>query len=405
MSVAPVRSPSVLVTILAVVLFTLLCYTVIGLQMAVVPLFVREKLGFSSAMAGFAVSVQYLATFATRAGAGRRIDTIGPKRVVQVGLAAGVLSGVFLALAAEVTAMPFLALCLVVIGRIILGFAESWVATAAIVWNIRRVGVARTAQVISWNGVCSYGGIALGAPVATILYHSKSFPVLSGFFGVGIVSLLLMAVGLPLAARQPAVEPLPAVKQHSFLAILSRVMPYGLALAAGSIGFGAISALLALYFADQDWNGAAVGLALFGSVFVLTRFVFTKQIAKRGGMVVALVSLVIEALGLSVLAWGPSAFWANAGAALSGAGFSLLFPALGVGAVEQVGPENRGAAIGAFSVFLDIAIGVSGPLLGLVIPLWGYGVLFQITAVCCVLGAGLCLVLQRRQRGVTAGIS
>lgn len=306
MSVTPVRSPSVLMTILAVVLFTLLCYTVIGLQMAVVPLFVREKLGFSSAMAGFAVSVQYLATFATRAGAGRRIDTIGPKKVVQVGLAAGVVSGVMLAISGVLTSLPALALLLVIVGRIILGFAESWVATAAIVWNIRRVGVARTAQVISWNGICSYGGIALGAPVATLLYHAPSLSVFGGFCGVGLLSAALMGIGLPLAHRQPAVTPLPATKPHSFFHILSRVMPYGLALASGSIGFGAISALLALYFADQNWSGAAIGLSLFGSVFVLTRFVFTSQIAKRGGMAVAFVSLLVEALGLSVLAWGNS---------------------------------------------------------------------------------------------------
>ncbi|CEF40979.1 major facilitator superfamily transporter [Acetobacter senegalensis] len=405
MSVTAVRSPSVLMTILAVVLFTLLCYTVIGLQMAVVPLFVREKLGFSSAMAGFAVSVQYLATFATRASAGRRIDTIGPKKVVLVGLAAGVLSGVMLAMAGVLASVPMLSLLLVIVGRIVLGFAESWVATAAIVWNIRRVGVANTAQVISWNGICSYGGIALGAPIATLLYHATTLPAFGGFFGVGLLSAMLMGIGLPLANRQPAVDPLPATKQHSFFNILSRVMPYGLALAAGSIGFGAISALLALYFADQHWNGAAIGLSLFGSVFVLTRFAFTSQIAKRGGMSVALFSLLVEALGLSVLAWGNSPLWANVGAALSGAGFSLLFPALGVGAVEQVGPENRGGAIGAFSVFLDIAIGISGPLLGLIIPLWGYGVLFQITALCCLMGVVLCMVVKSHQRHHTAGVS
>ena len=267
------------------------------------------------------------------------------------------------------------------------------------------MGVANTAQVISWNGICSYGGIALGAPIATLLYHATTLPAFGGFFGVGLLSAMLMGIGLPLAHRQPAVAPLPATKQRSFFNILSRVMPYGLALAAGSIGFGAISALLALYFADQQWNGAAIGLSLSGSVFVLTRFAFTSQIAKRGGMSVALFSLLVEALGLSVLAWGNSPLWANVGAALSGAGFSLLFPALGVGAVEQVGPENRGGAIGAFSVFLDIAIGISGPLLGLIIPLWGYGVLFQITALCCLLGVVLCMVVKSHQRHHTAGVS
>ena len=76
-------------SIFAIVVFTLLCYIEIGLQMAVVPLFVKEQLGFSSAIAGFAVSVQYLATFVSRIGAGHRIDTRGPKKVVIAGLFLG----------------------------------------------------------------------------------------------------------------------------------------------------------------------------------------------------------------------------------------------------------------------------------------------------------------------------
>lgn len=398
MSEGAVRTSSVTFVILAVVVFTLFCYTDIGLQMAVVPLFVREKLGFSSAMAGFAVSVQYLATFASRIGAGKRIDTGGPKRVVLMGLSTGVLSGLLLVVAALLVSWPLLSLLFVLAGRIALGVAESWVATAVIVWNIRRAGVSRTAQVISWNGVCSYGGIALGAPIATMIYHGISLPVLGGFAGVGLLSAVLMGVGIPLALRQPSVPPLAAGKQPSFFTVLGLVLPYGLALAAGSVGFGAISALLALYFSDQNWSGAAFALALFGLTFVLTRFVFTRQIAKHGGNSVAIVSLFVEALGLFVLAFGHSAAWADAGAALTGAGFSLVFPALGVGAVAQTGPESKGAAIGAFSVCLDIAIGVSGPLLGLMIPLWGYGAVFQAAALISLVGVVLCVLLKKQTR-------
>lgn len=393
---APCKTSPTLV-ILVVVVFTLLCYMDIGLQMAVVPLFVREKLGFSSAMAGFAVSVQYLATFASRIGAGRRIDTGGPKRVVVMGLGTGVLSGALLVAASLLVAWPLAALLLVLCGRIALGVAESWIATAVIIWNIQRAGVSRTAQVISWNGVCSYGGIALGAPLAMLVYHSAFLPVGNGFTGVGILAAVLMGVGLPWALRQPSVQPFAHGPQPSFFTVLSRVLPYGLVLAAGSVGFGAISALLALYFADQNWNGAALALAAFGITFVLTRFAFTRQILRRGGLTVAIISLCVEALGLSVLAVGRSPFWAEVGAALTGVGFSLVFPALGVGAVAQTGPESKGAAIGAFSVCLDIAIGISGPLLGLMIPVWGYGAVFLVAALISLLGVGGCVVMKRRE--------
>ncbi|GBR51230.1 MFS transporter [Acetobacter pomorum] len=387
-------------SIFAIVVFTLLCYTEIGLQMAVVPLFVKEQLGFGSALAGFAVSIQYLATFVSRIGAGRRIDTRGPKKVVIAGLFLGALSGLLIMIAPYLVAWPVGALAVVLLGRIILGFSESWVATGVLVWNIRRVGPAGTAHVISWNGVCSYGGIALGAPIAMLIYQSHS--VWGGFGGVGLCCMIMLLVGLPWAWRQIAVKPPPpssASKRHSFMTVFGQVAPYGMALAAGSVGFGAISSLLTLYFADQNWGGAAVALSVFGSVFVLTRFGFTNQITKRGGTVVALVSLLVESLGLCVLAMGHSSLWAKIGAALTGAGFSLLFPALGVGAVARTKPENKGIAIGAFSVFLDIAIGLSGPVLGFIIPFWGYQGLFLTTALISLIGVGICAVVRSKEGG------
>ena len=46
-----------------------------------------------------------------------------------------------------------------------------------------------------------------------------------------------------------------------------------------------------------------------------------------------------------------------AGAALAAAGFALVFPALGVVAVGRVDTANRGAALGAFSLFADLPLG------------------------------------------------
>ncbi|MFT8676316.1 MAG: MFS transporter [Acetobacter sp.] len=382
-------------SILAVVLFTLLCYVEIGLQMVVVSLFVKEQLGFSLVWAGFAVSVQYLATFGSRGWAGNRIDLVGPKTVVLWGLVIGVLSGLVLVAAQMAQGLPMVAFALVLAARVTLGISESMVATAALVWNIRRVGTPHTAQVISWNGVCSYGGIALGAPVAMTIYqNTPSVP--GGLSAVGLCCAGLMALGLPWAAMQPAVSPLEEGKRLPFLSVLGKVAPYGVVLAGGSIGFGAISALYALYFADRSWQGAATGLSAFGVIFVMTRFVLTGQIARHGGLRVAMFSLLAEACGLSVIAIGHTPLLADMGAALTGAGFALLFPALGVSAVARTGPESRGAAIGAFSVFLDIAIGLSGPVLGMIVPVGGYMGVYLTAAVFSVLGAGLCLAMISR---------
>ncbi len=129
-------------------------------------------------------------------------------------------------------------------------------------------------------------------------------------------------------------------------------------------------------------------------MFCLIRFLFARQIDRRGGLIVTLVSLLVETLGLVVLWRCHTVAGAALGAILTGAGFSLVFPAMGVLAVTRVGPENRGAALGAFSVFLDIAVGLSGPLLGLVIQTMGYGALFLVSALFTLAGVGATIVLK-----------
>jgi len=383
--------------IMPVVSLNLIIYVVIGLPMAVIPIFVHDVLHCNTVIAGFAVSLQYFATFASRASAGKRIDTQGPKPVAVLGLALGIGSGLLLLVAGLSTALIPVSLLCLFISRLALGWAESWASTAAIVWNIRRVGSANTAQVISWNGITSYGGIALGATIGEQLSH------LGGGWGglvtLGIVSTVLPAIGTALARAYPAVAPIkhdaPAMP---FSKVFRLVLPHGCALAAGSVGFGAISSCLALYFAAEHWPDAAQALAVFGMVFVIVRFVFARQIGRIGGTNVALISLGVETLGLLILAFLPSAEAATLGAAVTGAGFSLVFPALGVLAVDRAGAQNRGAALGAFSVFLDLAIGISGPLLGLVIHSAGYMALFIFTACVTFLGIVQVLRLKRAAR-------
>ncbi|AQS85617.1 MAG: MFS transporter [Acetobacter aceti] len=391
------HSSSVIARTYPVLLFTLACYTVIGLQMAVVPLFVHLTLGYSAALAGFAVSAQYLATLATRTWAGNRLDTNGARPVVTTGLAVGAFSGVMLAASALCASETPLSLGLLLFGRVLLGFSESWVAVGVIIWNMQRAGPENAAAVISWNGVCSYGGIALGAPIAAMIFSSHA--MFGGLAGVGLLSTLLFAVCIPHALRQETTRPAPQTgPKPGFATIFRAIMPYGFALGAGSVGFGAIVSCLTLYFNNQNWSGAAIALAVFGGFFVLTRFVFSSMIRKIGGERVALISMAVETLGLLIIAGGPSPILANVGAALTGVGFSLVFPALGVLAIERLGAENRGVALGGFSVFLDLAIGASGPGLGMIIPVWGFPTLFVVAAAFCAAGFFLTMTLPKNSR-------
>ncbi|MGC2299085.1 MAG: MFS transporter, partial [Acidobacteriaceae bacterium] len=83
-------------------------------------------------------------------------------------------------------------------------------------------------------------------------------------------------------------------------------------------------------------------------------------------------------------------------AALTGFGFSLVFPALGVEAVNCVTPENRGSALGIFTAFADLSLGLTGPLVGLIVAGVGYSPIFLFAGLMAAAALGLTLVLSRR---------
>ncbi|ERK18357.1 putative Transporter [Pantoea sp. AS-PWVM4] len=377
--------------IVSVLIFTFFCYLSVGLPLAVLPGFVHNQLGFSSFVAGLIISVQYFATLMSRPHSGRLADRFGPKRVVMLGLICCGMSGVLSIVAALCRDIPLLSLLLLALGRVFLGVGESFSSTGSTLWGMNIVGPLQTARVISWNGVATYFAMAIGAPLGVLL--NQWFGI-SGF--AGLVALMGL-VGFVLAYQKPPVSVTAGVR-IPFHRVVSRVWLFGLALGFGTIGFGVISTFITLYFASRDWTGAAFALTVFSLGFVIVRLGFGRYITRFGGLKVSLVSFVLECAGLVLIWQADSAWLVDVGAFLTGAGFSLIFPALGVEAVKQVQQQDQGSALGTYSAFLDLGLGLTGPVAGLLISHWGMQSVY-LAAALMVLGAFLITLRLQQQRG------
>lgn len=384
----PLPPAKVTLQILSTALFTFLIYLAIGIPMAVLPGYIHLDLGYSSFIAGLGISVQYFATFVSRANAGRMIDTVGPKQTVMRGMLLCSVSGALLFVSAMAQSLPFLSLMLLFGSRALLGLGESLVGTGAIMWGVGRVGAENTAKMISWNGIATYAALAIGAPLGVIMDRSL------GFSSIGLAGLALAGLGYILARNRAAV-PVVHGERLSFKLVLRRVFAYGMGLAFGTIGFGSIATFITLYYADHQWQNAAYALTFFSTAFVGARLLFANAINRFGGYRVAIVCFLTEAVGLLLLWIATAPEVAMLGAALTGFGFALVFPSLGVEAVNLVPAANRGAALAAYSVFLDLALGFTGPLAGLIVGQLGYPQVFLFAAIASIGAVALSLSLYR----------
>jgi predicted MFS family arabinose efflux permease len=148
--------------------------------------------------------------------------------------------------------------------------------------------------------------------------------------------------------------------------------------------------------------GAALSSIGFGSIatfssLIVARIAFGHLPDRLCGARLALWFVLIETVGLILMWLAAGVAVATVGAALTGFGYALVFPALGVEAVRRAPPESRGVAMGAYTACLDIALGVSGPVLGSIASRTGLSSVFLASAV-VVFGAAFVAERLRRAR-------
>lgn len=388
--VTPLASPGIAVVLklAPITLAVFVAFLTIGLQLPVLPLHLKDALGMNATVVGVVVGAQFAAALLSRAWAGNYADLRGAKRAVMAGFITAALSGLVYLVSLAVLGRPDWSVAVLLLGRVVLALGESLMVTGAMSWGIGLVGPQHGGKVMAWLGIALYAAFGAGAPLGVAI--SQAY----GFAGISLAS-----VGLPLAALL-LIAPLRAIapsahRRTPFYQVLGAVWRPGLGLAFSSVGFGVITAFIALLFAARAWGNAALAFSAFGAAFILARLLFAHLPDKLGGARVALVCVLIEAAGQLLIWQAGAAHWAYLGAALTGFGYSLAFPGFGVEAMRRAPPQTRGLAMGAYVAFLDLSLGITSPLAGALAQAWGVEVVYLLGAVMVALAALVALGLMR----------
>jgi MFS family permease len=352
-------------------------FLIIGMALPVLPLHVHQSLGMSTFVVGLVAGSQFAASLVSRVWSGNYADSRGAKRAVLAGLVAAVAGGLLYLLSLRFVGVPSASVAILLLGRAVLGVAESFVITGGVTWGLALAGQANAGKVIAWVGMAMFAALALGAPLGTTLYGVE------GFAGIALATALIPLATILIVVPLGAVPPHRGPRSH-LLKVAATVWMPGLGSALSSIGFGTMIAFSSLLSAERSWNPVWLLFSAFAIALVAARLFLGHLPDRLGGAKVALISVFIEASGLALIWLAPARGFAVVGALLTGFGFALVYPGLGVEAVRRAPPQSRGLAMGAYTAFLDVALGLGSPALGLIAGWVGLGAVFL---------AGGCIVL------------
>ncbi|WP_428491006.1 arabinose transporter [Rhodopila sp.] len=370
---------SVVIALLPIMAAVSIAFLIIGIALPVLPLHVHQDLGLSTFTVGLVAGSQFVASLMSRVWAGNYADSRGAKRAVVAGLLTAVVGGLLYLTSLQFLDLPRLSVTILLLGRAVLGMAESLIITGAVSWGLTLLAPANAGRVIAWIGMAMFAALAVGAPIGSALYQA------GGFKAIAIVTALVPFAAIlfvaPLACSPPQ-----RGKRPALLKVAALVWMPGFGSALSSIGFGVMIAFSSLLSIERQWHPIWLLFSIFSGSLVIARLLLGQIPDKFGGARVALVSVVIEAGGLALIWLVPGQTMGAVGAILTGFGFALVYPGLGVEAVRRTPPQSRGLAMGAYTAFLDVALGLGSPALGLIAGWAGLDSVF-LAAALIVLGA------------------
>jgi MFS family permease len=348
----------------------------VGAVLPVLPRYVDGPLGAGNVAVGIVIGAYAITGLLLRPFAGRFADRRGRKPAVLIGSLLMAAGGFLYLLPLGVGGL--------IAARLVLGAGEGTVFVAGSAWIIDLAPPERRGRVIGLYGLAVWAGLSIGPLIGELIQHG------AGYTPVWILAGVLPLVGALIALRIP--DPFRPGKwlEHEHHPLIAReaVLP-GAALALGSAGYAALAGFVVLHLDERGVGHGALVFGAFATMVVLTRLVGGDLPDRVGPARVAVAAALVEAVGLTTIAFAQSMPVAVAGALAMGAAFSLLYPSLSLIVVNQVSEARRGAALGTFTAFFDAGVGLGAPLAGAAVALSSYEGSFLLAAAIALASATL----------------
>ncbi len=310
--------------------------------------------GASSTVIGAVMAVFTITATIMRLPVGMLIDRAGRKPFLLGGVTLFIAGNFGYLWAPSIPSMlPF---------RVLHGIGWSGCTTAVATLAADIVPQRRRGELMGYAGMASSLAGALGPVIGFALLHRFDYPGV--FFGAGVLLGLSFLLALPLAEPTLARHP-PARQRHWLDVILVKeTLPVAIAVAFLSFGHGGILTFLPIHALKIGMINPGIWFATYAGCVLASRPIagpISDRVSRRA---VIIPGLVLNLVGIALLALSDTSFWLLVAAAFAGLGSGAAQPALMTVAVDQSSEQRRGQSLAQFQFFYDLGIGVGSLTLG-----------------------------------------
>jgi len=347
---------------------TFLGFLGIGTALPALGPHVRHDLGGSDQTVGFVIGIFSFVALASRFVSGPLADRKGRKIAFLTGLMSCALAG-----------MAYLAplgLAGMFLGRILQGFGEACLYTGAAAWAVEVAGIQRSGQALGYVSSGIWGGISTGPAIGQWLgtFERAAFTQM-------ITALVAFVIVLFVVEHY---KPMPHEGRRRWIPKV--LVPSGLAVGFVNVHYPVITGFLVLHLARFGSSGPTA-FSAYALLILLSRFFLGGLPDRIHPSITYYGGLAAMALGLGVLAIGPSPALAISAAGLLGFGFSFPWSSTAARVLQKIPSGERGSAVGVLSAFVDLFVGVSSFVAGAVANRFGYSAAFVLAALALIAAA------------------
>ena len=343
----------------------------------ILPLYL-VSFGASSTVIGAVMAVFTITATVMRIPVGLLIDRIGRKPFL--------IAGVALFAAGNFGYMWAPSILLMLPFRMLHGIGWSGCTTAVATLAADIAPPKRRGELIGYAAMASSLGGAIGPVAGFALLQRFEF---SGVF-LGAATLLFVSLILGAFVREPEHPPRNnwrELKWIDLLVIPETLLP-AVAVAFLSFGHGGILTFLPIHALKLGLENPGLWFGLYALCLLLSRPVagpLSDRISRRA---VIIPGLILNLLGIGILALASSPAWLMAAAVVGGLGTGAAQPALMTVAVDQTSAQRRGQSMAQYQCFYDLGIGLGSLTLGAFLDLvdQNFSLMYAATAVLALIG-------------------